>query len=196
MFPFRKTPRNVWLVTWEFTRNDYFRDLGCRRIAAVLDTRVSDSFVVRYVPLLYSTERELLMFEKYGEMHLQSCRRHKNPDWKDVRSEDGAIVFGGHPWLSARRVEGFFVDVLDYDTENVYWTEPARFRFSLGKPLEEITPQRQTMLKARRNSTGWDEVITYGLKAAPPTTPKEERQSGQGSRIAQATSATPPGMRV
>jgi hypothetical protein len=133
MFPFRKKRRNVWLITWEFARKDYFHDLGRRRIAAVLDTRVSEDFVARYVPLLYSTERELLVSEMYVEMHLQSCRRHKNPDWSDVRSEDGVMSFGAHPWLTARRVEGFFVDVVDYDTENVYWTEPARFRWSLDK---------------------------------------------------------------
>lgn len=176
MFPLRKSCRNVWLITWEFTREDYFRDLGRRRIVAVLDTRVSEDFVARYIPLLYSTERELLMFEKYGEMHLQSCRRYKDPNWVDVRSDDGVMIFGAHPWLSARRVESFFVDAIDYDTENAYWTEPARYRRQHNMSCKEITPKRYAMLKARKTLTGWDEVLTYDSKAAPPNTPEDDAE--------------------
>jgi hypothetical protein len=76
MFPFRTPKRTVWLITWEYTRDDYFRDLGKRKIVAVLDSRVSFDFVRRYLPLLYSTERQLLNYEKYGEMYVQSCRRY------------------------------------------------------------------------------------------------------------------------
>jgi len=176
MFPFRTSQRSVWLITWEFKRQDYFRDLGRRRIVAVLDSRVSVNFVARYLPLLYSTERELLVHEKVSEMYLQSCRRYQNLDWKEVRYEDGTMCFGGHPWLSARRVTSFFLDVFDYDTENAYWIEAARIRGHFDEACEKITPERQAILKARKSMGGWDETILYGIRAKPPKAIPEEAE--------------------
>ncbi len=164
MFPFRTPKRTVWLITWEYDRDDYFAQLGRRTIAAVLDSRASDDFVKRYLPLLYSTERELLNSEKYREMHLQSLRRYKNPDWKDVRTDAGAYEYGGHPWLKARVVDQFFIDVFDYETENVYWLERAGYRRNRDGRVE---PRRQFKL-ASHSGISVIERLYFGDDATPP----------------------------
>ncbi len=168
MFPFRTKKRKVWLIIWEFAREDYFRHLGRRRIASILDSRVSSDSVRRYLPLLYSTERDPMIFERYGEMYLQSCRRYRNADWKDVRRDGETMTFGSHPWLSARVVEDFFVDVLDLDTENAYWFESASIRYPREGAAEEITPQRFGCLAARKIDFGWEEKLTYSSISIAP----------------------------
>jgi hypothetical protein len=173
MLPFRTQKRTVWLITWEYTRDDYFEHLGRRTIAAVLDSRVSDDFVRRYLPLLYSTERELLNFEKYGEMYLQSLRRYRNPDWKDVRGAAGALSFGGHPWLNARKVDGFFIDVFDYETESVYWTEREGYRAKRDGEVELLRPRRHVKLTSNRGDRV-TERLYFGDDAIPPKKPRKK----------------------
>nr|CAP48120.1 putative integron gene cassette protein [uncultured bacterium] len=107
-------------------------------------------------------------FEKFGEMYLQSCRRQKNPDWKPVRNEIDVLSFGSHPWLTARRVEGFFVDVIDYETENTYWIEPERYYSDPEGSIKPLTPWRQTKLESRKRSGKWEETFSFGDQANSP----------------------------
>jgi hypothetical protein len=174
MPPFRTPKRKIWLITWDYTREDYFADLGRRHIAGILDSRLPTDFVERYLPLLYSTERELLNFEKFSEMYLQSCQRHENPDWKAVRNEVDVLTFGNHPWLTARRVEGFFVDVIDYETENTYWIEPERLVSTPERTVEKVTDRRLTKLMSRRRADAWCETFQFGDDAAPPARVSDE----------------------
>lgn len=167
MFPFRTPKRTVWLITWEYTRDDYFKRLGRRKIAAVLDSRASDDFVRRYLPLLYSTERNLQNFEKYGEMYLQSLRRYRNPDWTDVVRQGGAIKFGGHPWLEARVVEEFFMDVYDCENEEIYWTERDVYKSTQDGESELLRPRRRVKLISRSGKTV-TETMFFGDSAIPP----------------------------
>ncbi|WP_395742517.1 hypothetical protein [Prosthecobacter sp.] len=154
-------------------RDDYFEQLGRRTIAAVLDSRASDDFVRRYLPLLYSTERTLLNFEKYGEMYLQSMRRYRNPDWKDAVAEAGSLSFGGHPWLMARKVDGFFIDVFDYETENVYWTEREGYRMKRDGEVELLRPRRNVKLTSH-SGDHVTEKLYFGDDATPPRKPRKK----------------------
>jgi hypothetical protein len=167
MFPFRTQKRTVWLITWEYTRDDYFEQLRRRRIAAVLDSRASDDFVRRYLPLLYSTERNLQNFEKCRDMYLQSLLRYRNPDWTDVVRQGGAMKFGGHPWLEARVVDEFFIDVFDCENEVIYWTERDVYKRTPDGDSELLRPRRRVKMSSHSGETVTEKMY-FGDSAIPP----------------------------
>ncbi len=173
MFPFRTSKKTVWLITWEYVRDDYFEKLGRRKIAAVLDSRVSDDFIRRYLPLLYSTERKLLNFEKYRDMYFHSVKRYKNPDWMDVRVDANSLSFGVDPWLRARKVDGFFIDVFDYETENVYWTEREACRMNRDDEVEVLRPRRLVKMTSH-SGEHVTEKLYFGDDAIPPRKPRKK----------------------
>lgn len=159
MTPFRTRKRRLWLVTWDYVIEDYFLNLHRSHIAATLSSRVSRAFVRRYLPLLYATERQLMAFERCDEMCLQSEERHKNPDWKPVRSSHpGWYEYGSHPWLTARLVNDFFIDVCSLELEVCYWTDS----------IYDRDTERWTARKCKLTIEGKRESICHGDDAIPP----------------------------
>lgn len=162
MSPFRTKKRSVWLITWEYTREDYFEDLGCGKIAAIFDGRVPEQFVKKYLPLLYATERDLRVFEKVNEMWLYSLNRHRDPDWRPPGRDGHKLIFGDHPWLTARQVKDFFVDVVHADFEISYWTEHDTYSG------QQVTPGHRVRLETRRRNGKFIERVFYDEDAIPP----------------------------
>lgn len=168
MYPYRTPKRNVWLITWEQAPATYRGLTNRRKIAAILDSRRSSTFIQDYLPLLYSTERDLLISEKFNEMYTNSTKRYKNSNANSLRFDSGILSFGANPWLSARKVKGLFIDVFDSNSEIVYWTEYGKVLNSSDDLCPDVGPDRYVMLKACRGPSGWDELIQYDSLAKPP----------------------------
>lgn len=151
-------PKRVWMITWEFATEEYFLLLRRKRIAAILDCRVSDSFIKRYLPLLYSTERNLRLGELYFEMHLNSVRRFKSSEWKEPRWDSQHLVFGDHPWLAARIVDGFSIESHE-DKDICYWIEPG-----LKGNIDDLDRYRR--LTTTRTNHSWDEQLVTGSEVS------------------------------
>ncbi|QTN32894.1 hypothetical protein HZ994_11340 [Akkermansiaceae bacterium] len=170
-FPFRTRKRNVWLFTWESSPAERIKALGRQKIVAVLDSRVSNTFVERYFPLLQYSEKSLTIHEKCEGMHYDSTKHPKDPNWKEIRSIEGRYRSRGNPWLEARRVECFFVDVVNIYFEISYWIEPETLNLNYSEEAGAVTPQRLVKLESRRLKNGYDERIFYNENAIPPKKP-------------------------
>lgn len=167
MFPFRTRKKKMWLFTWEYTRDDYFQDLRRQKIAAALDSRISSDFVKRYLPLLYFTERPSTIYEKVGDMYLASMKRHDNPNWKTPRYELQRYCYGSHPWLEARLVKDFFIDVVHANFEISYWTEYEVPDPSFRDEHRIYRPERRMRVESRRTKSGYIEKVFIDDSAPP-----------------------------
>ena len=173
-FPFRTRKRNVWLFTWESSATERIKASNRQKIAAVLDSRISNAFVERYFPLLHYTEKSLTIHEKYEGMYYESTKHHNDPNWKRPRPIEGRYRSGENPWLEAKRVKGFFVDVVNIYFEVSYWIEPETFDPSFPEDTVTLIPQRLVKLESRHLKTGYDERIFYNENAIPPKKPVSE----------------------
>lgn len=167
----RTRKKNVWLFTWEYVREDYFRHLGRQKIAAVLDSRIQPDFIEKYLQLLYHSERPLAIHEKSENMYYSSTRHPKDPNWKRSRVVEGKYRFGEHPWLEARRVREFFVDVVHHYFQISYWIENEIYDPKSFPDSKVFMPARSVRLESRHLKTGYDERIFYNKSAIPPRQP-------------------------
>src|SRR5438309_11360361 len=95
--------RNAWLITWESSRDDYFKDLNRPRVVAVLKPQFESSTIRKLLPILFTSESHLTFTEKIG---YSFCKR--NPDW--IRTWQSIIYCGNNPWLEARIVKDLWVE--------------------------------------------------------------------------------------
>jgi hypothetical protein len=173
-FPFRTRKRSVWLFTWESSPTDRLKRTERQKIVAVLDSRISHAFVERYFQLLQHTEKSLTIHEKCEGMYYASTKHHQDPNWKRPRLIEGRYQSGGNPWLEAKRVKCFFIDVVNINFEVSYWIEPETCYQNFSEGPVTDTPQRLVKLESRHLKAGYDERISYNENAIPPKKPVSE----------------------
>jgi len=112
--------RNAWLITWESSRDDYFKDLNRPRVVAVLKPQFESSTIRKLLPILFTSESHLTFTEKIG---YSFCKR--NPDW--IRTWQSIIYCGNNPWLEARIVKDLWVETHPETIwrQTLHWTEHA-----------------------------------------------------------------------
>ena len=114
--------RNAWLITWESSRDDYFKDLNRPRVVAILKPQLDPSTIKKMLPILFTSESHLTFGEKIG---YSFCRR--NPGW--LRSDFNCVIYcGNNPWLQARLVKELWVETYPETVlrQTLHWTEHAR----------------------------------------------------------------------
>lgn len=58
--------RNAWSITWESSRDDYFKDLNRPRVVAILKPQLDSSTIKKLLPILFTSESHLTFGEKIG----------------------------------------------------------------------------------------------------------------------------------
>lgn len=76
----------------------------------------------------------------------------------------------------ARKVDMFFIDVFDYETEYAYWVERERCRSTEDGSWVQVAPQRQVKLATRLSDDIVTETICFGNEAIPPRPPRADVQ--------------------
>ena len=102
--------RNAWLITWESSREDYFKDLQRPRVVAILKPQVSSATIETLVRVLFTSESRLTFSEKVG---YSFCRQNQSFLRKDFQ---GGIHCGSNPWLRARMVSDLSVETYENTT--------------------------------------------------------------------------------
>jgi hypothetical protein len=104
----------AWLVTWEWVGDHAKRD---DKVAAVLNSRLSESRVKELVEFLYLNDSYAV-----SEKMAVAQRRRDNP--YPARVEPGGIHCGHHPFLRARLVDDLTVECDDHGMDTaVAWKE-------------------------------------------------------------------------
>jgi hypothetical protein len=116
--------RNAWLITWESSRDDYFKDLDRPRVVAILKPQLNPSTIKRILPILFTSESHLT----FGEKISYSFSR-RNSGW--LRSDFNCVIYcGNNPWLQARIVKELWVERYPETAwrQTLHWTEHTRYR--------------------------------------------------------------------
>jgi hypothetical protein len=125
MKPFKKMtrPRKAWLITWESPRQDYMAHLKRPKVVCILDSHLHYRTIRRILPVLYCSEKRLLLSEKivYGTCHEVQKRRMM----KDHNAE--ILSYGENPWLFARKVDNLYVEARKF-IQILRWTELPRYK--------------------------------------------------------------------
>jgi hypothetical protein len=104
----------AWLVTWEWVSDHAKRD---DKIAAVLNSRLSESRVKKLVEFLYANDSYAV-----SEKMAVAQRRRDNP--YPAKVERGVITCGHHPFLQARLVDDLRVEYDGHGMETaIAWKE-------------------------------------------------------------------------
>lgn len=128
--------KSAWLIIWHGTNDVDIASLGRPRIVAILDCRLSENTISRYLNLLYYSDQNLSPSWKQ-EMYIQSPRRRRNIGLDNVASNSGVLSFGSFsPWLEAKRVSGLSIIVHNDDFETTCWTEKSSVGESIDFKLE------------------------------------------------------------
>jgi hypothetical protein len=116
--------RNAWLITWESSRDDYFKDLQRPRVVAILKPQISDRTIKSILQVLFTSESHLMFGEKISYSFSQ-----QSPSF--LRTDGESIFCGGNPWLHARPVSDLFVETYDNTQwrQTLHWTERPRYTF-------------------------------------------------------------------
>ena len=128
---------NVWLLTWEGTDPNI---TDANRIVGVLSTRLSDSYVERYMELIY----QHIHFNIQDIMFFANRRSLLQAQFRGPQAAPGRFYFGKNPFLFARRVKDFKVIVNEENnSEVVNWIEHAVFgNAEKGSGVVEIEPEK------------------------------------------------------
>ena len=149
--------KSAWLIMWHGTNDVDLTSLGRPRIVAILDYRLSEMTISRYLKLLYYSDRNLAPSWKH-EMHLQSARRRNTIGLEPVASSCGVLSFGSiSPWLEAKRVSGLFIIIHSDNFETTYWIEK-----SCGGELINFK------LETNCSNSVFVEKLFHGENAVPP----------------------------
>jgi hypothetical protein len=104
----------AWLVTWEWVGDHAKRD---DKVAAVLNSRLSESRVKKLVEFLYLNDSYAV-----SEKMAVAQRRRDNP--YPAKVERGIITCGHHPFLQARLVDDLRVEYDGHGMDTaVTWKE-------------------------------------------------------------------------
>jgi hypothetical protein len=74
-FPYFSDQKSGWLILWKASTDQYLERIGRPRIVALLDHRISDSSIERYLRLLHATEQRNVPSQRLFETHFESVHR-------------------------------------------------------------------------------------------------------------------------
>lgn len=133
---------NVWLITWEGTGN---KVANSNKIAGVLSSRYSDSYIERLVDFLYHRT----IYDVHDMAYYAHKKQARVRQSKKLWSSFGRISYGGDPWLFARQVKDFDVQ---YDEkkniEIITRVEQAVYGNDIknGYKIKQIEPEKKKRL--------------------------------------------------
>jgi hypothetical protein len=133
-------PKNAWLITWEERPQS---DLPTRRrkVVSILPSRTPTKVVEEVAKALFVAVGSLSLAEKF---HFGL-----NTEQRDLclhRDVDERFLYGSHDYLLARKVKNLRRKFWDDGSEELSWTEVARFR------VDEATMRPVKLLDERSDS--------------------------------------------
>jgi hypothetical protein len=136
----------MWLITWEGTTNDITDE---NKIAGVLASRCSDSYVEKLLDFLY--QRTIL--DVHDMAYYANKRKDREKRFKKIGAYPGHIFWGENPFLFARIVKEFKADSDNENNQEVIsWVEHAVIGNDIenGFKLKELAPEKRKKLIRKR----------------------------------------------